>query len=117
MTPGEDVPPGIAAIMAAIRQEVAAPPASPTKGPVAPAPATERPASPSESLGPTHIPPSPLPAGAPPSPLPAGAPPLALDAEARALLAPMLRDWLDRNLPEIVERAVQAELRRLTGAA
>ncbi len=33
------------------------------------------------------------------------------------MLAPMLQDWLDAHLPEIVERAVHAELRRLTGQA
>jgi len=40
-----------------------------------------------------------------------------IDTEARALLAPMLRAWLDAHLPEIVEAAVDAELRRLTGLA
>jgi cell pole-organizing protein PopZ len=32
-----------------------------------------------------------------------------------AVLEPMLRQWLDANLPEICERIAQAEIRRLTG--
>ncbi len=38
-----------------------------------------------------------------------------IDATARALLQPMLQAWLDANLPEIVEAAVAAEIKRLTG--
>lgn len=38
-----------------------------------------------------------------------------IDETARALLQPMLKAWLDANLPEIVEAAVAAEIRRLTG--
>ena len=38
-----------------------------------------------------------------------------IDVTARALLQPMLKAWLDANLPEIVEAAVAAEIRRLTG--
>jgi hypothetical protein len=30
------------------------------------------------------------------------------------LLRPMLRDWLDRNLPTIVERIVEREVRYLS---
>ena len=33
----------------------------------------------------------------------------------RPLLEPMLKAWLDANLPEIVDRAAQAEIARLTG--
>ena len=33
------------------------------------------------------------------------------------MLRPMLRDWLDRNLPAIVERIVQKEIRRLVRQA
>ncbi len=106
MTPDPDVPPGIAAIMAAIRQEVAAPPVPPAAAAAAPATVAE----------PESAPAPPALRSEDAARSPAAAPsPLAIDAEARALLAPMLRDWLDRNLPEIVERAVHAELRRLTG--
>ena len=33
---------------------------------------------------------------------------------ARELLRPMLKDWLDRNLPALVERMVEREIARLT---
>jgi cell pole-organizing protein PopZ len=48
----------------------------------------------------------------PPAALPTEA---GIDATARALLQPMLQAWLDANLPEIVEAAVAAEIKRLTG--
>ncbi|MGI4876180.1 MAG: DUF2497 domain-containing protein [Janthinobacterium lividum] len=38
-----------------------------------------------------------------------------LDAFLRSMLEPMLRTWLDANLPEIVEAATRAEIARLTG--
>ncbi len=38
-----------------------------------------------------------------------------LEALMRSMLAPMLQSWLDANLPEIVERLAQAEIRRVTG--
>lgn len=38
-----------------------------------------------------------------------------LDGLVRELLRPMLADWLDRNLPEIVERMVAREIARLGG--
>ena len=38
-----------------------------------------------------------------------------LDGLMRSLLEPMLQRWLDANLPEIVEKMAQAEIRRLTG--
>ena len=34
---------------------------------------------------------------------------------AAGMLRPMLRDWLDAHLPDIVETAVRAEIRRLSG--
>jgi hypothetical protein len=36
-----------------------------------------------------------------------------LEDVVRELLKPMLRDWLDRNLPAIVEARVQAEVERI----
>jgi cell pole-organizing protein PopZ len=30
------------------------------------------------------------------------------------MLQPMLADWIERNLPDMVERLVQAEIRRMT---
>lgn len=38
-----------------------------------------------------------------------------LEAVVRAMLKPMLRDWLDRNLPEIVDGLVAREIARITG--
>jgi hypothetical protein len=38
-----------------------------------------------------------------------------IEALFTAILEPMLRQWLDANLPEICERAAQAEIKRLTG--
>ena len=41
--------------------------------------------------------------------------PAEIDAMTREMLAPLLKAWLDANLPEIVEAATRAEIRRLTG--
>lgn len=40
---------------------------------------------------------------------------LSIDALARDLLRPMLAEWLDANLPPIVERLVQTEIKRIVG--
>ena len=40
---------------------------------------------------------------------------ITLEALVRSMLAPMLKEWLDAHLPEIVETATHAEIRRLTG--
>lgn len=52
-------------------------------------------------------------------PLPPEAAPAAADAALEALvlraLAPVLKEWLDANLPEIVERVARDEIHRLTG--
>jgi len=48
-----------------------------------------------------------------PAPRP-GSGDVTLEALVRSMLQPMLADWLDKNLPDIVERAVQAEIRRLS---
>jgi len=37
-----------------------------------------------------------------------------LEDVVRELLRPMLKDWLDRNLPDIVETAVEAEVERIS---
>ncbi len=41
--------------------------------------------------------------------------PHTLDGLVRELLRPMLKDWLDANLPELVERVVAREVARLVG--
>jgi len=38
-----------------------------------------------------------------------------LEGLVREMLKPMLRDWLDANLPEIVERLVAKEISRISG--
>jgi hypothetical protein len=40
---------------------------------------------------------------------------MTLDTLIRSLLEPMLKTWLDANMPEIVERLAQNEIKRLTG--
>lgn len=37
-----------------------------------------------------------------------------LEGLVRAMLKPMLKEWLDVNLPDIVQRSVEAEIARLT---
>ena len=39
---------------------------------------------------------------------------LALEDVVRETLRPMLKSWLDENLPRVVERMVQAEVERIT---
>lgn len=41
--------------------------------------------------------------------------PGALEAVVREMLRPMLKDWLDENLPAIVETLVTREIARITG--
>lgn len=38
-----------------------------------------------------------------------------LEALVREMLKPILKDWLDRHLPEIVEELVQREIQRISG--
>lgn len=38
-----------------------------------------------------------------------------LEGLVREMLRPMLADWLDKNLPDMVEQMVQAEIRRIAG--
>ena len=38
-----------------------------------------------------------------------------LEGLVRDMLRPMLAEWLDRNLPELVERLVKAEIARIAG--
>jgi hypothetical protein len=40
---------------------------------------------------------------------------MTLEGLVRQMLEPMLQRWLDENLPEIVERVAQAEIRRISG--
>lgn len=52
------------------------------------------------------------------APPPWAAPPAGgatLEELVRSALAPVLKEWLDANLPEIVDRAARDEIARLTG--
>jgi len=40
---------------------------------------------------------------------------MTLDGLMRQMLTPLLKNWLDENLPEIVERVAQAEIKRISG--
>lgn len=70
---------------------------------------------------------APLPAEAPadvlpPAPAPRAAGPLAAPSPSveefvADLLRPQLQAWLDAHLPEMVQAAVDAEVRRLTGGS
>jgi len=51
--------------------------------------------------------------GAPPQIVRSGE--TSLEGLVRDMLRPMLADWLDRNLPEMVERLVKAEIARIAG--
>ncbi|HLL31702.1 MAG TPA: DUF2497 domain-containing protein, partial [Allosphingosinicella sp.] len=39
----------------------------------------------------------------------------ALGAAVREMLKPLLKEWLDRNLPDMVEELVTREIARITG--
>ena len=50
-----------------------------------------------------------------PEPAPAVQGSQTIDALVREMLKPMLSDWLDANLPQIVEAMVAKEISRITG--
>ena len=52
-----------------------------------------------------------------PEPIPTGGVGPTIDDLARALLRPMLKEWLDANLPGIVEAAVRKEVERIARSA
>ncbi|HEU4650423.1 MAG TPA: DUF2497 domain-containing protein, partial [Croceibacterium sp.] len=51
--------------------------------------------------------------GAPPQIVRSGE--TSLEGLVRDMLRPMLAEWLDRNLPDMVERLVKAEIARIAG--
>ncbi|KAB7643700.1 DUF2497 domain-containing protein [Polymorphobacter fuscus] len=51
---------------------------------------------------------------APLVPPPAASTGTTVDALVTSILEPLLRQWIDANLPEICERVAQQEIRRLT---
>jgi uncharacterized protein len=50
----------------------------------------------------------------PPEPAPAPSGDGALEAVVREMLKPLLKEWLDRNLPDMVEELVTREIARIT---
>lgn len=88
MNPEAELPQSIDAIMASIRASLAEDVAPKAKAPAPPAAA--RPVTTADG-GTT------------------------LEGLVRAALTPLLQEWLDAHLPEIVERATHAEIKRLTG--
>lgn len=96
-----DLPPNIDAILASIRSRMSedgqAPPPEPTPAPF-PTPLEIEPAAV------VH-------AGA----ISLAGGEMTLEGLIRSMLEPMLKGWLDANMPEIVERMAQAEIKRLTG--
>lgn len=52
-----------------------------------------------------------------PDPVPTGGVGPTIDDLARSLLRPMLKEWLDANLPGIVEAAVKKEVERISRSA
>ena len=56
-------------------------------------------------------------AATPEEPRPAAVAGITVDQLVIDLLTPMLRDWLDQNLPAIVERVVEQEVKKLARRA
>lgn len=96
-----DLPPNIDAILSSIRSRMNDD-ASPASEPPAPPIILVAPDVPLESLSAVEI--------AGPS-----SPTLTLEGLMRTMLEPMLKAWLDANMPEIVEKMAQSEIKRLTG--
>jgi cell pole-organizing protein PopZ len=106
-------------VFEAVEQVVAAAPAPAPTLPVARAPAAEAPAPPE----PTILAPPTTHAAAGSLARLAGSLRIAdtngqtVEGVVRELLKPMLKDWLDKNLPAIVESRVEAELERIARLA
>lgn len=88
-------------------------------------PAAPPPAEAAAPVPPSYAPPpedvlelteqAPPPVAAPAAPAPAAPRGPTLEDTVRAMLAPMLKQWLDANLPAIVEDVAIREVRRLSG--
>ncbi len=91
-----ELPPNIDAILSSIRSRMTE--ESQAAAPEAPPAPVEAPAPVMENVGGVTI-----------------GEPTTLEDLIRAMLEPLLKHWLDANMPEIVERVAQAEIRRLTG--
>lgn len=97
-----DLPPNIDAILSSIRSRMnddGAPPVQPPAPPIV----LVAPDVPLEALGAAEV------IG------PSSQSTLTLEGLIRTMLEPMLKAWLDANMPEIVEKMAQSEIKRLTG--
>lgn len=106
-----ELPPNIDAILASIRSRMNEDGGGPPPPP-APPPLMATPDVPLGDIGGMEIAPAPAP-DAPAPNAPAAA--LTLEGLVRSMLEPLLKAWLDANMPEIVEKQAQAEIKRLTG--
>jgi cell pole-organizing protein PopZ len=86
----------------------------PVPHPVIPPAAAPSPVAPAPVAPPASPAPRAAPAAPPPAPPEAARSGRTLEEVVREALEPMLRAWLDRNLQEIVERRVQAEIDRIS---
>lgn len=98
-------PPDLAAILESIRARMAGEAAAAVQPASAPRDPPAKPAPPDLRAKTARLVPEPLIDGSG----------VTLEAVFAAVLEPMLRQWLDANLPEICERVARAEVRRLTG--
>jgi cell pole-organizing protein PopZ len=94
-----ELPPNIDAILASIRARMNDDAPVPPEAPKKPPEVVVKPAAAVASIGAVVLDGSAI----------------TLDGLVRSMLEPMLKAWLDANMPEIVERMAQAEIKRLTG--
>ncbi len=114
------VPPPAAAPAAAPDQKPAAAAPTPAPKPVAATPApvpapvqaqAPKPAAPAPAAQKPETPPQPAPAATSAGP----AVPKTMDETVVELLRPLLREWLEKNMPRLIEPALKAEIEALRG--
>jgi hypothetical protein len=98
-----DLPPNIDAILSSIRSRMNEDASTPAEAPPPPPVILATPDVPLEALAAVEI------TG------PASTTSLTLETLIKSMLEPMLKAWLDANMPEIVEKMAQSEIKRLTG--
>ena len=80
------------------------------QAPVTPAPSPVQAAKQATPMAAPAFAPAPVPAVAPGSPAASGEPTRTMEDTVAELLRPMLRQWLDTNMPRVVEKALRVEL-------
>lgn len=104
-----DLPPTIDAILASIRARVTGPDDAPDAGDA------DEGAGDPEAVMVTAPPPPPVAlSDVGKVALPADVMAMTLDQLVRQMMEPMLKAWLDANMPEIVEKLARDEIKRLT---